>query len=404
MEAVKQVYLLFICQGFYLGSVCQRWTFPYTITALIGSCVEIPCTYDPVGTSGASSTVWYLYDSVRYPQILNTKDSSSVMEEYRNRTSLVPGNNSCTLRIDPVRREDGGKYYYPGIAEDININAYEEQTRRVYLYFTDTMTVHLSGSGYLTDGEAATMRCSAEHTCRSSPPSLQWNKPGKVTHQSVVVSENSWKEESELTYIASYEDDESRIQCTATYPNGITAERSITLNIKYAPKNMTVTIIGMDKVMEGSDVRLQCNSFSKFNVYNYEWYKGKEKSRLPETGREITVRNVTRDMEPYSCTARNYVGRGESALTHIPVLYAPTGVYITMKNESKFTALICDFLSSRPDVTHYTWMKGGAILHSERGKTLTLYNNGENNGQYSCIAHNKAGNASSVEVHVKRLG
>ncbi|XP_069804584.1 uncharacterized protein [Dendropsophus ebraccatus] len=107
-------------------------------------------------------------------------------------------------------------------------------------------------------------------------------------------------------------------------------------------------------------------------------------------------------MEPYSCTARNPIGRGESALTEIPVLYAATGVHITVKNEGEFPALICDFLSSRPDVTHYTWMKDGSILHNETEKTLTLYNNGENNGQYSCIAHNRAGNASSEEIWIKR--
>ncbi|KAG8550221.1 hypothetical protein GDO81_027493 [Engystomops pustulosus] len=31
----------------------------------------------------------------------------------------------------------------------------------------------------------------------------------------------------------------------------------------------------------------------------------------------MTVRNVTRDMEPYSCAARNTVGRGESTLIEI---------------------------------------------------------------------------------------
>ncbi|XP_069804417.1 B-cell receptor CD22-like isoform X1 [Dendropsophus ebraccatus] len=587
MEAVKQVYLLLICQGFYLGSVCQLWTIPAEITALIGSCVEIPCTYYPAGTSGPSSTVWYILNSSEYPEILNTKDSSSIMEEYRGRTSLVPGEKSCTLRIDPVRREDENKHYYPGIAEDKGVNAYQRQAVAVLLHVTDKVNVRILGSGLIPEGEATTIRCTADHSCRSNPPSLKWNKPGKVKKTSVEISGGSWKEESQLTYMPSYVDDESLVQCTATYPNRKKTVRSMTLNIYYAPKNVTVTVIGkdevmegsdvtlqcnsfskpgafeyewhkgkeksrllergreiivrkvtrdmepysctainsvgrgesaltqipvlykvnvqlhgsgdmtegeaatmrctvyhtfpssppslqwnkpgevthqsveisggswreesqltyipsykddgsyvqcmatyhnrrqyarsitlninyapknvtvtigMDDVMEGSDVTLQCNSFSKPDVYYYEWYKGKEKSRLLERGREIIVRKVTRDMEPYSCTARNYVGKGESALTQIPVPYAATGVHITMKNEGEFPALICDFLSSRPDVTHYTWMKDGAILHNETEKTLTLYNNGENNGQYSCIAHNTAGNASCEEIWIKHDG
>ncbi|XP_069804420.1 B-cell receptor CD22-like isoform X3 [Dendropsophus ebraccatus] len=404
MEAVKQVYLLLICQGFYLGSVCQLWTIPAEITALIGSCVEIPCTYYPAGTSGPSSTVWYILNSSEYPEILNTKDSSSIMEEYRGRTSLVPGEKSCTLRIDPVRREDENKHYYPGIAEDKGVNAYQRQAVAVLLHVTDKVNVRILGSGLIPEGEATTIRCTADHSCRSNPPSLKWNKPGKVKKTSVEISGGSWKEESQLTYMPSYVDDESLVQCTATYPNRKKTVRSMTLNIYYAPKNVTVTVIGKDEVMEGSDVTLQCNSFSKPGAFEYEWHKGKEKSRLLERGREIIVRKVTRDMEPYSCTAINSVGRGESALTQIPVLYAATGVHITMKNEGEFPALICDFLSSRPDVTHYTWMKDGAILHNETEKTLTLYNNGENNGQYSCIAHNTAGNASCEEIWIKHDG
>ncbi|KAM4016744.1 B-cell receptor CD22-like isoform 2-T3 [Anomaloglossus baeobatrachus] len=302
MDPMKQIYLL-ICQGFYLGSLCQRWTFPSRITALIGSCVEIPCTYHPDGGSGASCTVWYWNTYGPDPEILNTKDSSTVIGEYRDRTSLVPGNNSCTLRIDPVRRGDGGYYYNPGITEDRTINAGGLQNTYVLLSVTDL------------------------------------------------------------------------------------------------PTKVAVIVLGIGEVMEGSDVTLQCNSSSKTKVNKYEWYKGKNKTKLPDTGRKITVMKVTRDVEPYSCAAINAAGRGESALVEIPVLYAATGVHITVKNEGEFTKLICDFLSSRPDVTHYTWMKDGSILQDQKGKTLTIENNVENAGQYSCIAHNIAGDSSSAEIN-----
>ncbi|XP_077113471.1 Schwann cell myelin protein-like isoform X1 [Ranitomeya variabilis] len=399
MDPMKQIYLLLIYQGFYLGSVCQRWTFPEIITALIGSCVEIPCTYHPAGRSGSSSAVWYLSIPGSRTEILNTKNSSSSIGiSYKGRTSLVPGDNSCTLRIDPVRREDGDKYYYPGIAEDITINAADKQSiRYVYLSVTDEADVRLDLSNRLTEGEPTTILCSVDHTCRSSPPSLQWNKPGQIQNQS-EISDGSWSEQSSLTYIASYVDDGTPVRCTATYHNGQSFHESGTLNIKYTPKNVTV-VVGKDKVVEGSDVTLQCSSFSKSDVFEYEWYKGKDKTKLPDRGWEITVRNVTRDEEPYSCAAINHVGRGESALTEILVLYAAIGVQITVKNEGEFTKLTCDFRGSRPDVTHYTWKKDGSILHNETGKILTIYNNVDSYGQYSCIAHNSVGDSSSSEIY-----
>ncbi|KAM3923143.1 sialoadhesin-like [Leptodactylus fuscus] len=301
MEPMKQIYLLLICQGFYLGSVGQRWTFPSTMTALIGSCVEIPYT--------------------------------------------------------------------------VNIDFHVSRT--------------------LTEGEATTIRCSADHTCGFRPPSLQWNKPGQVIKKSVNISEGSWREESELTYIPSYVDDGSSVQCTATYPNGRIFGELSTLNIIYSPKNVTVTVIGMDEVIEGTNVTLQCNSFSKPDVHEYEWYKGK--TRLPDRGREMTVYNVPGDMEPYSCTAINRVGRGESAPAQIPVLHAAIGVHVIVVNRSE---LMCNFLSSRPDVTHYTWMKDRSILYMT-GKTLTLEDNEESSGQYSCVAHNRVGNSTSEEISIE---
>ncbi|XP_073513708.1 uncharacterized protein [Phyllobates terribilis] len=69
-----------------------------------------------------------------------------------------------------------------------------------------------------------------------------------------------------------------------------------------------------------------------------------------------------------------------------------------MTKEEGFTKLMCDFLSSQPNVSHYTWMKDGSILQNETGKTLTLYNNEENLGQYSCFALNSVGNSSSEGI------
>ncbi|XP_056400854.1 B-cell receptor CD22-like [Hyla sarda] len=395
MSGINQMFLLIVFQGFYLGSEGQRWTFPDEVTALIGSCVEIPCTYDP-GTSGPSSTVWYLFNAIRYPEILNTKYPSLVLEEYSGRTSLVPGQD-CTLRIDPVRREDGNRHYYPGIAEDKNTNAYEKDGGIVYLSVKGSPgNIDISGK---ESGEGIIVECSVHHTCGSRPPTIQWNKPGEVTNRSKEIYRGQWREESSLTFIPSDVDDGSDVRCTLTYPGGIRT-KSRKLSISYSPKTVTVTVIGRDGVMEGSDVTLQCKSVSNPDVSEYEWYKGKKKTRLEYTGREIIVGKVTGNMEPYSCAAINTVGRGESALMEIPVLYAAAGVHITVKDESKFTELTCDFLSSRPDVSHYTWMKDGSILHNETGKTMTLHSN-DTYGRYSCIAHNRAGDSSSEEICIK---
>ncbi|XP_075135285.1 B-cell receptor CD22-like [Leptodactylus fuscus] len=381
MTGVKPMFLLIIFQGFYLGSVGQRWTFPSRILALIGSCVEIPCTYHPVRNSQISGTVWHSYrkQHTLYPEILNTKDSSSVLPDYKDRTSLLPGENSCTLRIDPVTREDGDDFY-PGIAEDKETNAYRKYHRSVQLSITGH--VDLSVSLNIREGEAATMRCSVDHTCRSSPPSLQWNKPGQVKRKSVEISGGSWREESELTYIPSYVDDESRVQCTATYPNGQRTERSKILYIDYAPKNVTVIVIEMDEVIEGSDVTLQCNDFANPDVHEYEWYKGK--TRLRNNRGEMTVHKVTRDMEPYSFPPQ-----------HVNVTILDNGQIM----EGTDVTLVCTSIS-RPEAIDYEWYKGRNKKLPYNGRNMTVYNVTRNMESYSCTAINRVGRGESAPTEI----
>ncbi|XP_075134205.1 Schwann cell myelin protein-like [Leptodactylus fuscus] len=232
MESMKQIYLLLICQGFYLGSVGQRWTFPSVMTILIDSCVEIPCRYHPARDAEISGTVWYLYRHYNTDlEVLNTKNSSLVRPNYIDRTSLVPGDNSCTLRIDPVRRGDSGKYY-PGIAGDKeSIKRYNHSTEFVYLHVTDKLSPKFSLPKTLTEGEATTLRCFVDHTCHSRPPSLQWSKPGQAKSQTLKIYDGSWREISELSYIPSYEDDGRRVLCAVSYLDSLDSETSQKFNI-----------------------------------------------------------------------------------------------------------------------------------------------------------------------------
>ncbi|XP_056400855.1 B-cell receptor CD22-like [Hyla sarda] len=315
---MKLIFLLIVFQGFHLGFVCWGQRTRYIVRALLGSCVELPCAHRFGDSPEMSGVVWYAGNK----EILNTKNSSSVLEEYRNRTSLVPGEKSCTLRIDPVRREDGNDYYSRSSDDITPQDSYRRYSKYdgTHLYVTGSprgLQVHVSAN--LTEENATTIRCSVEHTCGSSPPTIRWNKPGQITKYSTPTWEG-WTEESKLTYIPFYVDDGSRVQCTATYPNGQNAQRSAELRILFAPKHVTATIIEKGEILEGSDVNLMCISISKPEVNMYEWYKGENRTLLPYTRWKMTVHNVTRDMEPYSCAAINTVGRGESALMKIPVL------------------------------------------------------------------------------------
>ncbi|XP_077312677.1 sialoadhesin-like [Lithobates pipiens] len=400
MSVTKKILLLNLFQGL----VCQRWEFPREIVGLIGSCVEIPCTFLPHVGSTTSSTVWYLYQRRGYPQIFNSRRSSSVLRNYNDRTSLVPGRNSCSLRIDPVRRDDGDQSFYPGIAEDQDTIAWAQKDgSTLQLHVTDIPDISvIIAKGEMVEGRPEIVACSVEHTCGSSPPSLRWNKAGQTGGRSEDLSGGNWREILTIRYIPSYEDDKTEIQCTATYHNGRTSHEAGTLNIRYPPKDVTVSLPKVEEILEGSDVVLTCSSRSNPPPHTYEWYRGNSKIKLSSQDQKITVRNVGKDTEPYSCTAINTVGSGESPPTEIHVQYAANEAQVVVLHPTEgATELKCTFMSSSPNVTHYTWRKDGNILLNKTKQILVLDSNEDKSGSYSCIAHNTAGSSTSAEMDVR---
>uniref|UniRef100_F6UTS7 Ig-like domain-containing protein n=1 Tax=Xenopus tropicalis TaxID=8364 RepID=F6UTS7_XENTR len=310
------VWILLILLPEALG---QQWSFsfPQSIQALKGSCVEIPCSYTRPRTLRPPKVTWYLEGRKDYYTVFDSHDRGEALDTYRSRTKLVLNTiNSCTLHISNVRSDDEGSY----IPEVDNRDAYDLNGATVRITVIDTpSTINLQGPAVMMEGIPVAIRCSVEHTCGSDPPTLRWNKRQYLPRtEQQHVSEGRWEAISEITYSPTYEDDETEIQCSATYPNGQTSHKAAPLNIIYPPKNITV-LIRQKEIQEEDDVTLSCFSKSKLEINGYQWFKGVEKIRLSDIDQEITVRNVSWLTEPYSCSALNSQGMGESALTLIPV-------------------------------------------------------------------------------------
>ncbi|KAM4652324.1 B-cell receptor CD22-like isoform 2-T2 [Discoglossus pictus] len=176
--------------------------------------------------------------------------------------------------------------------------------------------------------------------------------------------------------------------------------KTIQLDVSDPPKETKVVMI-KTKPNEGDDVYLYCNSKSSPEETLYEWFVGKERIKMAHQTWSIVVRNVSWDSEPYSCSAVNKLGRGESAVTEILVQYAAKKVQIIRsdtKNGNVF--LKCYFLSSRPNVTHYTWYLNNTELKDQKQQTIILKKNETNPGIYHCAVHNIVGTTSSPSLKV----
>ncbi|OCT56881.1 hypothetical protein XELAEV_18004278mg [Xenopus laevis] len=389
----------------------QQWSFsfPKNMKALRGSCVEIPCSYTRPASLQTPNVIWYLFNRYNYIKVFDSQNYRTVSANYRSRTKLVLNAlNSCTLHISNVRSEDED-YYYPGVDD---YNAYDLSSRTVHLSITDTPNrLNLQVPREMAEGTPITIRCSVEHSCGSIPPTLRWNKRGHLVRTGQQpLSVGTWEAISEIAYTPTYEDDETEIQCSATYPNGQITRQTATLNIKYPPKNIKV-LIRQKEIQEEDDVTLSCFSSSKLEINRYEWFKGVEKTKLPAEGKELTVRNVSWVTDPYSCSAWNSQGSSESALTLIPVQFAPKKVQI-IKFENQDGSSMAEAPPFKMDDNVYDTINEGKYrVTSDSGSTSPLYSSSrkskllkkEDEDFYYYAADNK-GQEEPEEVEYAAIG
>uniref|UniRef100_A0A8C5QQH7 Ig-like domain-containing protein n=1 Tax=Leptobrachium leishanense TaxID=445787 RepID=A0A8C5QQH7_9ANUR len=198
------------------------FTFPESIVALEGSCVEIPCSIPHHDGDAKSSLIWYRYRGLGYPEIFNGRNPSDVDSDYRGRTSLVGnGTNSCSLRINDVRFNER---YYPGI--NTKINSFHLQKEKMVKIELSGKIYHIfmpiiRGSEDMVEGHPVNISCSVEHTCASSPPTLKWNTAvHAITGRHEDLLGGYWR------------DHKTHLECKATFPNGRNFNKSTTLNIQ----------------------------------------------------------------------------------------------------------------------------------------------------------------------------
>ncbi|XP_075459359.1 B-cell receptor CD22-like [Ascaphus truei] len=409
MGLVKRILLFILLRGLLLGSRCQEWSssVPHSIRALEGSCVVIPCTFTYPGPPREFSITWFLYRTISYPEVYNSKYPTEVLHRYYKRTQLVGdlGKQNCSIKIINVRNNDAD-IYYPWIDPDKNnFRFYDHPVQLQVSDFPEELL--LKSPGVMTEGRSVTISCSAQHTCPSSPPTLQWDRFGSIARAfHKELTGGRWSVVSELTYIPFSEDHGSSLWCTAFYPSKHESATTIKLFINYSPKGTIVSVHEDINIKEGDTVTLTCSSNSNPAVHTYKWYHGQSRKPLKYHGHQITLRNISWDHGPYYCRAQNEVGEGESAPLDLPMKYPPKGIYIVSPeghqvNEGKTVTLTCTVKSSMPAVDHYTWYRNQNQTLNQSQSILQLEAvSPDNSGDYHCVAHNSVGDSSSNPVHV----
>ncbi|KAI5086364.1 B-cell receptor CD22-like, partial [Silurus meridionalis] len=159
--------------------------------------------------------------------------------------------------------------------------------------------VSISLSGEIVEGRLVTLTCSSD----ANPPveTYIWFKgrtsvgKGKIFTISKISSEDS-----------------GDYKCLCSNEVGHQNSTSVTLNVLYPPKNISVSISSSGEKVEGSSVTLTCSSDSNPPVETYTWFKEEESSPV---GSGQSYRALQSGL--FYCEVQNKLGSERSAAVSI---------------------------------------------------------------------------------------
>nr|XP_014263711.2 sialic acid-binding Ig-like lectin 5 [Maylandia zebra] len=221
------------------------------------------------------------------------------------------------------------------------------------------------------EGASVSLTCSSPAPCWSHPPALTWSPNLGQSQETLQENQDKTKvKTSVMNFNASHLHHGNKISCTAVYQKqdgipDVTAETSLTPDISYSPKNVTVSVSPSGPVPENSNVTLTCSSNANPAVENYTWYSADgNQDTFIGTGMDLSIK-VSKDRRILFCKAGNEIGVGRSSSIQIEVQYPPQILFSShcTSTESQLNCS-CETLGNpSPNIQWY--LNGLTVNHSK---------------------------------------
>ncbi|XP_051537771.1 B-cell receptor CD22 [Myxocyprinus asiaticus] len=321
-------------------------TLPHRATALTGSCVQIPCTFNISHFEDKLQKTTFIYGSwLKNISQFAHKDSFIAFNSSHNIVkgfsdiqmigNLSEGN--CTTVFNDIMKNHSDLYFFRLEMEPDVFKATFNTNHDYSIKSHKTVRINVTDSPQppeltpndlqeVMENTTVNVSCSAEAPCPKQPPKLSWSnipKSAIITTQLQEKPDKTQSVFSQITFKPSYMDDRKNISCTVTYPrntsNDTTVETTMMLQVLYPPKETHVIIEPSASVSFGTNVTLTCKSkASPSNDMNYTWYKHGQDSPLAG-GKKISF-TVSQNIEGlYFCTAENKHCKQSSADVQVAV-------------------------------------------------------------------------------------
>uniref|UniRef100_A0A8C3YED8 Ig-like domain-containing protein n=1 Tax=Catagonus wagneri TaxID=51154 RepID=A0A8C3YED8_9CETA len=251
VKVLPLLLLLLLCVGEWeagrggprLGDPRYQLQVQELVTVQEGLCVLVPCTvsYPRMGWNDSTPAYGYWMRRGNKPQMdVLVATNYPVKAAQKKRKSPFhlsgdPGANNCSLSIRDARKRDSGSYYFRLVrgAEVKYSYRYSPLTVNVTAL---TWTPDIYVKEPLKSGSGSHLTCSLPGACdRATYPAVSWI--------GAALDSSAASKSSEILLTPRPQDHGTDLTCRVTFPRAaVSTEKTLKLNVSYAPRNLTIGI------------------------------------------------------------------------------------------------------------------------------------------------------------------
>ncbi|XP_036129906.1 sialic acid-binding Ig-like lectin 5 isoform X2 [Molossus molossus] len=369
------------------GGSLQQLRVQESVTVQEGLCVHVPCSFpypwSSWSYSGKLYTYWYRKgDHVYYDDLVATNNRNiQVNTETRNRFLLAdPSFNNCSLRIRDARMRDAGTYFFRVEKGSQGKYSYQNMLTLQVTALTEKPNIHIPEP--LESGRPTQLTCSLPGSCEGGQP-LTFSWAGAAVDSRNLQNSSSWMP----TFTPRPQDHGTNLTCQVKLQgSSVTTQRTIQLNVSYAPQNLTIDIAFRNgtalkilqntslPIPEGEALRLLCVAESNPPA-QLSWVRGSpalNATPVSSTAMLELPRGLgTAEEGEFTCQAQHPLGSRSLSLSLL-VFYPPQLLGPSCSWEDQ--GLLCSCSSRAQPAPSVRWRLGEGLLegnHSNASYTVT---------------------------------
>ncbi|XP_057567284.1 sialic acid-binding Ig-like lectin 5 [Hippopotamus amphibius kiboko] len=349
------------------------------VTVQEGLCVLVPCRFSYFWISFGNMYMYWFQKGVdirRDPPVATNKEEQKLHERTQGRFFLFgdPQARNCSLSIRDLNIGDSGTYFFQ---IETSFRKHSFLNKLLSLNVTAlTHTPHILISGTLASGRPRNLTCSVPWACEwGTPPIFSWMSAaltslGPRTHLSSV-----------LTVTPQPQDHGTNLTCQVKFPTtGVIVERTIQLNVTYAPQNVAISILQGNRtalkilqnasslpIQEGQALHLLCVADSNPPA-QLSWFRGSpalNATLISSTGiLELPHIGIEEEGE-FICQAQHQLGSQNISLS-LSVVYPPQLLGPSCSREDG--GLHCSCSSRVQPAPSLHWQLGEGLLERNFSK------------------------------------